>query len=193
MDVGRLAEALCGGCSEDIPQLLDFFKGLEREAAALAGRINLEAAATPLVKAVPREVLAEEYGRMPSKRIAKYVIRRALYLKYGNSVKPPAGLRCPICGLPPTLLIERREDLGIFSRDVYYARCTCGYEWRWENPYLCPKCGAIGRENFIFYMSGDFGVYFARCKACGFTVAVSEQEVDPWEHVVLQLLAKYVG
>jgi Zn ribbon nucleic-acid-binding protein len=194
MDVAVLSRAICGTCERDVAQLANFFdRYLEEEARGLVDKIEVRETRTPLVKGIDKSVLKgleEKYG---SRRIAKYLVRRALYLKYGNSIGEYRGARCPICGLPPTLLVKSVEDIGIFSRDVYHARCTCGFKWRWDELYLCPKCSARGRENFSIYFVKDLGVRFMRCKKCGFIVAVVEQEVGQGLHVALQLLAKYVG
>jgi DNA-directed RNA polymerase subunit RPC12/RpoP len=77
--------------------------------------------------------------------------------------------RCPICGSLPILAVVRRERGDIFSRDVLYLRCICGFTESYEY-FKCPSCGVSGRDAFEYNVVGE--VVYRTCSRCGHAVGI---------------------
>lgn len=95
---------------------------------------------------------------------------------------------CPICGLRPVVFI-RREVGDIYMSVEKFAKCSCGFEWRYSH-WRCPQCGVEGRENFALYTLGGALVY--RCRRCGFKNIELEGGVDEETIHLARVAVSYV-
>ncbi len=97
------------------------------------------------------------------KRVFYEIVRgKGLRLRWVNG-------RCPVCGSLPILAIVRREKGEIFSRDVLYLRCTCGFMESYEY-FECPSCGVKGRDAFEYSVVGE--LIYRTCSKCGHIIGV---------------------
>lgn len=166
----ELDKAICGEdleCLEELKELPTFLKKVDDSARHLAiVRVGNE---LPLVKSIDIKKAREEAEKVVPREFVDYLIRRALYLKYGGGV---VNNRCKVCGQPASLIILRRQDTGIFESLVAEARCVCGSAWPTEL-WRCPNCDARGRENFEVYLLDE--VRILKCKKCGYKFGEAEQ------------------
>ncbi|ABP50531.1 MAG: formate dehydrogenase [Pyrobaculum arsenaticum] len=187
----ELDKTICGEdleCLEELKQLPTFLKKVDDHAKYLAiVRVSDE---LPLVKSIDIKKTREAAERVVPREFVDYLIRRALYLKYGGGV---ANNRCKVCGEPASLIILRRQDTGIFESLVAEARCICGSTWPTEL-WRCPNCDVRGRENFEVYLLDELRIL--KCKKCGYKFGETEQPQDPIRlqtiHVKLALLLRKI-
>lgn len=158
MDLDR---AICGEdreCLEEIKELPSFLNYVDE----VARSFNVEAVGSkPLINGVNLEKARESARRYVPEGFVDYLIRRALFFKYGGGQWQ--GL-CSICGSPATLVVLRKVDTGIYQGYAAEARCICGSTWSYK-PWKCPRCGVEGREHFDIYLLDD--VKILKCKDCG--------------------------
>lgn len=114
---------------------------------------------------------------------------RALSKKYGERFAGWQDDFCPICGLKPVVFYRREVDSGIFSRWERYAKCSCGFSWRYRE-WRCPNCGAEGRDSFSIYV-GQSAVFY-RCAHCGFVTVELQTQVGEEVEFLARLAAAYV-
>jgi FdhE protein len=164
-------------CGED-RQCLDELESLSqllREIDEIARGFELEAAEgpPPLITNLADVERAKHAAaaRVPA-NFADYLIRRALYFRYGGG---EWNGRCKVCGAPASLVVLAREKTGIFEGYRAYARCVCGSAWPFE-AWKCPSCGAAGRENFEVYALKEGRLL--RCARCGYLFGEVEEGPD---------------
>ncbi|MFN3805087.1 MAG: formate dehydrogenase [Pyrobaculum sp.] len=114
---------------------------------------------------------------------------RALSKKYGEWFAGWQGDFCPICGLKPILFYRREVDSAIFSGWERYAKCSCGFSWRYRE-WRCPNCGAEGRENFSVYVGQS--AMFHKCVHCGFVTVELQTQVGEEVEFLARLAVSYV-
>ncbi len=174
-----IARMLCRDnttCIEELEELGRLVDELDSIAEREAEEIEVERLETPLLAHVRdvkslQERLRAETG---NDEIALYIIRRALYKKYWiKMVDGKTGPRCPICGQPPTLMVFKKADEGLYTGMTPYARCNCGAEWRWGDEWICPSCMSNGRDGFRMLVSSSTGLEIRICRKCGFKMAVA--------------------
>ncbi|ACB39984.1 formate dehydrogenase [Pyrobaculum neutrophilum] len=169
-----LYRALCGEdqeCLREARETPRFLSELDQIARGL--EIHVDRPGQYAVESVDVERLRREAeGRGVPRQLVDYVVRRALYFRFGSG---GVGGRCKNCGDPASLIVLRREDLGIYERHRPYARCICGSEWEFEL-WRCPNCGASGRDSFDVYIYG--GVHIYSCRKCGYRFGVVEDRPD---------------
>lgn len=117
-------------------------------------------------------------------------IRKARYLRerYSDLFREWSGDFCPICGLRPLVYI-RREEGDIYTAVVRYAKCSCGFEWRYHY-WRCPNCGGEGRYNFAVYFVG--GALMYRCRSCGYKTVEVDADVDEETLYLARVVVSYV-
>jgi FdhE protein len=188
----ELDKAICGedeGCLEELAELPSFLKELDE----VARRFQIEASpgVKPLIRGVDVEAARAAAGRHVSGEFVDYLIRRALYFRYGGGEWTG---RCAVCGEPATLVVLRRTDFGIYEGYRAEARCICGSTWNYA-PWKCPKCGAEGREHFEVYILNEAKVL--RCRKCGHVFGevedVHEESLQTLHLKLLMLIMKISG
>lgn len=165
-------EAICGGDRECIEEVLDEVKQIFSAPPIEAERRS----SLPLISYDGGDPVV--------------FLRKARYLreKYGDLFKDWRGDFCPICGLRP-VVFRRREEGDIYIATVRYAKCSCGFEWKYDY-WKCPNCGSRGREFFAVYQLGGSLIY--RCKKCGFKTVEIDGDVDEETLHLARVAVSYV-
>ncbi len=195
--LGGLAEALCGddeGCLSQARELAELVEWLDTVARRLPEPRLSGVGGEPLAARVENLAEIDEAARAAvegDEGLAEYLVRRRLYLSLRGLAAPAANARrCPVCGHLPTLIRLARVEGGLFSGYEARARCTCGMEWPFDE-WLCPSCGAGGRESFDVYLAGRLEV--RRCTRCGYTLTVLSGRVGQAEHALANIIASRLG
>ncbi|ABL89144.1 formate dehydrogenase protein fdhE [Pyrobaculum islandicum DSM 4184] len=170
-----LYRALCGEdqeCLRETRETSRFLSELDQIAKSLEVHVD-KSPAQYVIESIDVERLRREAeGRGVPRQLVDYVVRRALYFRFGGG---GVGGRCKNCGDPASLVVLKREDLGIYERQRTVARCVCGSEWEFEM-WRCPNCGTQGRDSFDVYIYSD--VYILSCKKCGYKFGMIEEKPD---------------
>jgi len=168
----ELNKAICGDdpqCVEELEKLPSFLQELDQ----IAHKLDLgPVGKPPFLMNMDLQRAREQACRYVPEEFVDYLIRRALFLRYGGGEE--AG-GCRVCGVPASLVVLRREDTGIFDRYRGYARCVCGSAWPFTL-WKCPNCGVEGAGNFDVYILKEGRLL--RCKQCGYLFGEVEETPD---------------
>ncbi len=187
-----VVRAVCGddeecrrGLSEAPRETAEFFSAFSTFTPVLE---SLEA---PLIEHVKNLSSAE--ALTGDRDLARLAVAHRLAQLYGGKFRGWEGDRCPICGAVPTLFLVKREPGALFEGRAKYAKCVCGFTWRYKW-WRCPRCGAEGRENFeVLYREDMQGIFFHKCKRCGHVHVEVNGEIDEVAEYGLRILARYVA
>ncbi|AEA12709.1 formate dehydrogenase protein fdhE [Thermoproteus uzoniensis 768-20] len=185
-------EAVCGGEAECREELMN----APREVESFLGSFSTF---TPVVREL-KAPLVEQVENLSSaelmagdRELARLAVARRLAELYGEKFRDWAGDFCPICGRTPVLFLVKREQGPFFETAAKLAKCVCGFSWRYAW-WRCPNCGAEGRENFdVLVKEGLDGVFFYRCRKCGYVHVEASGEPDEVAQYGLRILARYVA
>lgn len=156
VDPSRLP-LLAGGVRGGLEGVLEIVKDIFRRHELDVGYVSI------------RDVME---GSLEGERaLVSMLFKRALYeVVRGKDLRLQwVNGRCPVCGSLPILAIVRRERGEIFSRDVLYLRCTCGFTESYEH-FKCPSCGVRGRDAFEYNIVGE--ITYRTCSRCGHTIGI---------------------
>ncbi|ABL78808.1 formate dehydrogenase accessory protein FdhE domain-containing protein [Thermofilum pendens] len=194
--IDALFDSLCGGseeCKQALREVYSLFEGVEEVVRRLPKPV-LRSFEEPLAGNVANrdEVVREAEALGVGEELSDYVVKRVTALEFGW-VKP-RGLKCPVCGQAPSLVLLEEEPSVGFAKQRAKARCICGYEREFER-FTCPSCGSAGRQNFEVYVSRRTHAKLFVCRNCGYAFleiprnGLSESELQG-VHASIRLVLK---
>lgn len=186
-----LLNLICGDNEECREELLNIPKELNSFLESSQLTPSLKSFTPPLLKQV--ENLGDYEALVGDQSLGQLIVARKLASMYGGSFRGWSEDYCPICGRRPQLFLVRKVNSAFFEGKERVARCVCGFTWRYKW-WRCPNCGVEGRENFDVFVNEKLeGIFFNKCRRCGFVHVEAYGEVDEVAQYALRILANHVA